>query len=290
MNILNILDDAKKIYIFDPVYDKSAALEQANKKKLSAFGFATKLNLLNKPKDETVHPGRHELRYEPFWCISADRNVVYDLSMERKLEVDNEHAKEVSIDGKKYEIFSDGKKHFSAEEKRFCTLNVQYHCQRNLEYKTYMDGLSRGIKNDFFEKIFKNPNYKYHEVNEVNVENVLALKVSASTVLQQIKNTLLAEKIVSHEIFTDEVIVDKLHVFYRPVYAFEYIWSHENKVGVIEIDGLNGEITEKGEWMKEKITKVITRDMMFEVGSEVANGLVPGSGVVVKILGKMTKN
>lgn len=49
MNTLKILEDAKKVYIFEPVYDISAATEQANKKKLDAFGMMAKFNILNKP-------------------------------------------------------------------------------------------------------------------------------------------------------------------------------------------------------------------------------------------------
>ena len=73
------------------------------------------------------------------------------------------------------------------------------------------------------------------------------------------------------------------------VYAFEFIWLNENKVGIIEIDGLNGEISEKGVWLKERVSKVMTRDMFFDIGGEIANGMVPSGGVVVKMIDKMTK-
>lgn len=290
MNVLNILNEAKKIYVFDPVYGINAAIEQANKKKLSAFGMIAKFNLLNKPKEETVHAGRHELRYEPFWYIDSTRTVDYTLSLERKIEIDDEFATLITIDDREYEILNENKKHFVSDEKRFCNLNVKYNCHRDIVYKTYLDALKRPIKQEFFEKIFKNPNYIYREVNDLtDIENIVAPKFSASSVIEEMKNALLREKIVSHEILSDEVILEKLYLFYRPVYAFEFIWSHENKVGIIEIDGLNGEVSEKGEWFKEKINKVATRDMMFEVSSEVANGILPGGGIVVKIIDKMTK-
>lgn len=76
----------------------------------------------------------------------------------------------------------------------------------------------------------------------------------------------LREKIISHEILTDDAIVDKIYLYFRPVYAFEFIWSNENKVGIIEIDGLNGEISEKGVWLKDRVSKVMTRDMFFDIG------------------------
>ena len=290
MNTLKILEDAKKVYIFEPVYDISAATEQANKKKLDAFGMMAKFNILNKPKDEAVHAGRSELRYEPFWFIDSNRKVDYKLLLERKLEVDDEYATSILIDGKTYEIFEDSKKSFVSNDKRYSTLNVQYNCNREIKYKTYIDGLGRNIKSENYEKLFKNSNYKFKEVEDLtNIDNIINPTFSFSSAIEEMKNSLLREKIISHEILTDDAIVDKIYLYFRPVYAFEFIWSNENKVGIIEIDGLNGEISEKGVWLKERVSKVMTRDMFFDIGGEIANGMVPGGGVVVKMIDRMTK-
>ena len=290
MNTLKILEDAKKVYIFEPVYDISAATEQANKKKLDAFGMMAKFNILNKPKDEAVHAGRSELRYEPFWFIDSNRKVDYKLLLERKLEVDDEYATSILIDGKTYEIFEDSKKSFVSNDKRYSTLNVQYNCNREIKYKTYIDGLGRNIKSENYEKLFKNSNYKFKEVEDLtNIDNIINPTFSFSSAIEEMKNSLLREKIISHEILTDDAIVDKIYLYFRPVYAFEFIWSNENKVGIIEIDGLNGEVSEKGVWLKDRVSKVMTRDMFFDIGGEIANGMVPGSGVVVKMIDRMTK-
>ena len=290
MNTLKILEDAKKVYIFEPVYDISAATEQANKKKLDAFGMMAKFNILNKPKDEAVHAARSELRYEPFWFIDSNRRVDYKLLLERKLEVDDEYANLILIDGKTYEIFEDSKKSFVSNEKRYSTLNVQYNCNREIKYKNYIDGLGRNIKSENYEKLFKNSNYKFKEVEDLtNIDNIINPTFSFSSAIEEMKNSLLREKIISHEILTDDAIVDKIYLYFRPVYAFEFIWSNENKVGIIEIDGLNGEISEKGVWLKDRVSKVMTRDMFFDIGGEIANGMVPGSGVVVKMIDRMTK-
>ena len=290
MNTLKILEDAKKVYIFEPVYDISAATEQANKKKLDAFGMMAKFNILNKPKDEAVHAGRSELRYEPFWFIDSNRRVDYKLLLERKLEVDDEYANSILIDGKTYEIFEDSKKSFVSNEKRYSTLNVQYNCNREIKYKNYIDGLGRNIKSENYEKLFKNSNYKFKEVEDLtNIDNIINPTFSFSSAIEEMKNSLLREKIISHEILTDDAIVDKIYLYFRPVYAFEFIWSNENKVGIIEIDGLNGEISEKGVWLKDRVSKVMTRDMFFDIGGEIANGMVPGGGVVVKMIDRMTK-
>lgn len=77
-------------------------------------------------------------------------------------------------------------------------------------------------------------------------------------------------------------------MYLRPVFAFEFKWSSADKVGVIEVDGLTGEVIENGSWFKDKIKEIITRETLLELGGEVASSFVPGGGVAVKIIGKIT--
>lgn len=59
--------NAGKVFVFDQVYTLSAATEQANKKKLNAFGMLAKLNpFKSRPRDDTVLLSKRVLRYEPF--------------------------------------------------------------------------------------------------------------------------------------------------------------------------------------------------------------------------------
>ena len=232
MNTLKILEDAKKVYIFEPVYDISAATEQANKKKLDAFGMMAKFNILNKPKDEAVHAARSELRYEPFWFIDSNRKVDYKLLLERKLDVDDEYATSILIDGKDYEIFEDSKKSFVSNDKRYSTLNVQYNCNREIKYKTYIDGLGRNIKSENYEKLFKNSNYKFKEVEDLtNIDNIINPTFSFSSAIEEMKNSLLREKIISHEILTDDAIIDKIYLYYNePIDLHKFITILTNDI------------------------------------------------------------
>lgn len=45
-------------------------------------------------------------------------------------------------------------KSFVSNDKRYSTLNVQYNCNREIKYKTYIDGLGRNIKSENYEKTF----------------------------------------------------------------------------------------------------------------------------------------
>ena len=57
---------------------------------------------------------------------------------------------------------------------------------------------------------------------------------------------------------------------------------------MIEVDGLTGDVIENGQWFKEKLQAITTREMLFEVGSELAGILVPGGGAAVKVIERIT--
>jgi len=98
-------------------------------------------------------------------------------------------------------------------------------------------------------------------------------------VLQKVRQSLAAEVINAHEFQEDLITIEKIHLYYRPVFAFEFAWTTEDRGGVIEVDGLTGEVVENGQWFKEKLQAITTRDMLFELGAELAGAFVPGAGL-----------
>jgi hypothetical protein len=119
------------------------------------------------------------------------------------------------------------------------------------------------------------------------VEGTVPPQLPFNAAVQIVKAKLAAEPIDAHSIQGDTIEFSTAHLYFRPVFAFEYSWN--NKLGVIEIDGLTGEVIENGEWFREKVDIMMSREMMFELGAEVASAVVPGSGYAVKLLNKVTQ-
>jgi hypothetical protein len=52
---------------------------------------------------------------------------------------------------------------------------------------------------------------------------------------------------------------------------------------VAEFDGLTGELTSGGVTLRQQVEKMMTRDLLFDVGADAANLLIPGSSIAVRV-------
>ncbi|MDB5884954.1 MAG: hypothetical protein JWR74_1125 [Polaromonas sp.] len=278
---MTLPENAYKIFVFDDVYPLSAATEQANKKKLNAFGLAAKLNPFKRPKDETVLLTKHVQRYEPFWHVATNRAVDFSREINYPVDIGNAYATKVMINGSEFPIAEKGGK------KTINIAAVEY-CHRKIDYQDHIDGLGREAKKGMLENFLRK--YKAQEHESIRLPEAIPLKVSVTTLLQKINKTLSSEAINAHEIQQDFIAIEKAHLYYRPVFAFEFAWTTEDKVGVIEVDGLTGEVIENGQWFKEKMETILTREMLFEASAEIAGVIVPGGSFAVKVVERMTAN
>ena len=273
--------NAYKIFVFDDVYPLSAATEQASKKKLNAFGLAAKLNPFKRPKDETVLLTKHVQRYEPFWHVSTNRAVDFSREINYPVDIGNSYATKVVINGSEFPI---------AEKSGKKTINISAveYCHRKIDYQDNIDGLGRESKKGVLDNFLRK--YKFQEHESIQLQEAIPLKVSVATLLQTINKTLSAEAINAHEIQQDFIAIEKAHLYYRPVFAFEFAWTTEDKIGVIEVDGLTGEVIENGQWFKEKMETILTREMLFQASAEIAGVIVPGGSFAVKVVERITSD
>lgn len=276
---MTLPNNAYKIFVFDDVYPLSAATEQANKKKLNAFGLAAKLNPFKRPKDETVLLTKHVQRYEPFWHIVTNRAVDFSREINYPVDIGNTYATNVVVNGNDFPITDKG-------GKRTINIAAVEHCHRKIDYQDNVDGLDRDVKKAVFENALRK--YKFQEHESIQLEHAIPLKVSVATLLQKINQTLSSEAINAHEIQQDFIAIEKAYLYYRPVFAFEFAWTTEDKIGVIEVDGLTGEVIENGQWFKETMNTILTREMLFQASAEIAGVIVPGGGFAVKVVEKIT--
>jgi hypothetical protein len=272
--------EANKIFLFDEVYPFRAAQEQAEKKKLSAFGMMAKFNPLNRPREETVQLSRHEMRLEPFWHIAAMRSIDYTCQATYQVPVHNAYAQSLHFEGSTFEVTRQ-------KDKARIEFVATESCHRKIRFDRMIDGMQRDIKQGVFDAYIKK--YKFTEFDAVERPEILRPLVSLAAAIQLANAALNGEAVNAFEIGNDRIEFERTHMFLRPVFAFEFRWAPADKVGVIEVDGLTGEVVEDGRWFKDKLNRIMTRDMLVEVGAELASSIIPGSGAAVKVIGRMTE-
>lgn len=271
--------NASRIFVFDEVYPRRAAQEQAEKKKLGAFGMLAKLNPLNRPKDETVLLVREELRYEPFWHIRAVRSLDYTCQVTYPVPVHNPYAQQVQVQGLSFDVAR------QKDRARIEMLALE-RCHRKIPYEAHLDGLGRAVKGEVLRDYIAR--YKFTEREVVEDPRLVKPQITLQGAIQRAKAELAREAVNATEIGADELLFECTYLYARPVFAFEYRWAPADRTGVIEVDGLTGEVVENGRWFVDKLSQKLTRDRLIDLGAEVASLALPGAGLVVKAVGYAT--
>ena len=81
----------------------------------------------------------------------------------------------------------------------------------------------------------------------------------------------------------ETVAVDRLDLNYRPVYAFEYACESKGKRAIAEVDGLTGAFRPTGSLVGDRLRRVLSRDVLFDIGGETLNLVVPGGAIALKL-------
>lgn len=264
----------KAIYVFEDVYQEPAARSQAESEKVNAFGWAAKLKLWDRPKEADIQLLSSEKRFEPFWNIAAERNSTFEKKEEYRIQAVSPYAQSIRVLDQSFELGG----------KRGLVLAGVESCFKRVAISEYFDGLKRQAT----EKSLADyaTRFKKHELGADEVLNLVTPEHKAAYLIQQVRGRLM-EPIHADEMLDDILQITSLTLYYRPVYAFEFGWRDER--GVVEIDALTGSINRKGSIFGGIAKKLATREAFFDLGAEVANLIVPGGGVVVKLVNNAIK-
>lgn len=91
----------------------------------------------------------------------------------------------------------------------------------------------------------------------------------AGAVVRQVI-TEIVRPVQAHVIHSEHVVVEEIHLLFRPVYAFEYVWAAKNKRVVIECDGLTRALTNGGNTLKQQLQSFLDRDLLFDISADEA--------------------
>jgi hypothetical protein len=262
----------EEIFRLLPMINMEKAREKAWDKKTTVFSSGL-TGLLSRPKAEEVQISYSECRYEPFWHVVCQVYYEYDRKRNYIVPVLSPEVKRVTINGTDYQV-TDKPHQFTIDGVEHCiegaTNEVIFDAIRNQQrdWKSYL----------LFDKEAVVDLAKFAPEGNIVVQP----EMHASAAIRQVLGSML-RPIQADEIHAERVDVKKVGLYFRPVYAFEYKWEMKGKTAVAEFDGLTGTMTTGGITLRQQVEKVITRDLIFDLGAMTASMLIPGGNIAIRM-------
>ena len=247
------------------------ALDQAKEKaweqKLNVFGTLSKF--LMRPKGDEVQVSLLELRYQPFWHAASHKRFRYDRRTQYQVAAPVD-VQAVEIAGQTY----------TPSGGRF-SLQAVDHCLFEERREIFVDGVTSEAQDL----------RRYLSFDRVPATDGQAFPADVGLVQPQVRASVIVRQVLgdvmhpptADQVFEEEVVVDNLDLYYRPVYAFEYVWEAKSKRATVEVDGLTGEFKPTGKAFGADLKKVVNREMLFDIGAETLNLVVPGGAIALKL-------
>lgn len=273
---MDIIFGDEQIFRLLPTLSLDDAREKAWDKKTSVF-VSGLTGLFSRPKSEDVKITYSEFRYEPFWHIACNVRYEYDRTRSYKIPVLAPEVKRVTVDGKDYTI--------GAEPRQFAITGTE-HCIEESGTEVIFDAV-RGQEQKW-EKYLHFGKEPVIDIDKLSTDGCIVVmpEMRASAAIRQVLASVL-RPIQADTIHEEEANIRIVDLYFRPVYAFEYKWESKGKTTVAELDGLTGVMTSGGVTLRQQFEKIVTRDLIFDVGANAADLLLPGSSIALKVAKSM---
>jgi hypothetical protein len=263
----------EKAYVLEATLGWDQARERAWDKKTQVFSSGL-TSLFSRPKSEEVQIAYSERRFEPFWHVVCSAHYVYDRTRQYTVTIPQPEVQTVSLYGQDFPVEGEGT--------RQITLTGVEHCREAHERVAFFDGVS-GDEQSWANYL----QYTRDEITDLESfapeeDIVVPPQVRASFVVRQVLGGML-KPVQADTLLEERVEVERIDLYYRPIYAFEYLWQPKDRNAVGEFDGLTGELRTGGKTIRQQISSVLTKELLFDVGVDAVDLLVPGGGIALKV-------
>lgn len=245
--------------------------EKTLARRVDAFGAVAKL--LQRPKPEDIQITTVQRRLEPFWYAVAMGRYVYDRRQIYQVQAGAE-VQSVSVYDHEHPVATEGAHTFALE--------VVEHCVEEMRQELILDA-QRGQEVDM-RKYLEFPAEVVTDLGALSADGTLVVvpEVRGSFVVRKLIALLM--KTFQADLICEELIdVEQVTLFYRPVYAIEYLWVPKQKRHVLEFDGLTGAFRAQGGEIKRQVQRVLENDLLFDIGADVLDTFLPGGSIAVKL-------
>jgi hypothetical protein len=258
------------VYALDERLTVDEIRQRAMDKRTAAFSSGIG-GLLQRPKPEDIELVASQRRLEPFWHVACQARYVYDRSRTYSVPISGPEVRELTIHGQDHPV-SGGTFSLPAME----------HCLDEFSSALFVDGMTGAPSPDAASLIGGTK----REISDLatleeNETVVLPPEQRASFVVRQLLGTMM--KPVQADSVTEETMtVQHVDLYYRPWWAFEFLWKPKGKNAVVELDAVTG-LLRPGQALVDRVSKMMNREALFDIGAESVGLLVPGGGLAVKV-------
>lgn len=264
-----------RIFRLEPRLSTDTLRQRAMDRRTTAFGGGIG-GLLGRPKADDVELVAVQQRVEPIWHVSCRARYVYDRSRTYTVPPSATDVRVVTIQGQDYPVEPSGKGPAGF------SLPVLEHCREEFAEEVFVDAatgapIADGVQLTSGEKHLVDDPATLAEGDTV----VVPAEERASSVVRQLLAKML-RPLQADSVTEESLEIDHLELFYRPVSAFQFRWAAKDKAGVLEFDGLTGEARSAAS-LRAQLTRVVTKDALFDIGADTVGLLIPGGSIAVKV-------
>jgi hypothetical protein len=258
------------VYALDERLTVDEIRQRAMDKRSGAFSSGIG-GLLQRPKPEDIELVASQRRLEPFWHVACQATYVYDRSRTYSVPISGPEVRELTVHGQEHSVNGG-----------VFSLPTVEHCRDEFSNAIFVDGVS-GAPSADAPSLIGGTRREISDLAtlEENETVVLPPEQRASFVVRQLLGTMM--KPVQADSVTEETMrVQHVDLYYRPWWAFEFHWKPKDKRAVIELDAITGQLR-PGQALVDRVSKMMNRDALFDIGADTVGLLVPGGSIAVKV-------
>jgi hypothetical protein len=262
----------ERVFMLTETLSWEEAKERAWDKKTDVFGSGLG-KLFTRPKPADVKINHQEKRWEPFWHVRCSSRYVYERTRHYPIAIAQPEVRTVVIDEREYIP--------SGEPRSFTVVGLEK-CREEGTAERLVDAVTSEEQDwrhylEFEGRLV--PDLAKWTPPE---STVVPARVRASTVTRNVL-TALIKPLDADTVIQDLITIDAIDLYYRPVYAFEFLWTLKDRTAVAGFDGLTGKLITEGVAVRETASKPLPPELLFDVGVDAIDLLVPGGGIAIKL-------
>lgn len=264
----------QRILLFADQISADDAKQLSWEKKTSAFDALSKMtSFLSRPKDDDFELLYSEHRYQPFWHVIAKAKYVYDRTAQYQIAPNGSEVQSVTLEKTDY-VVTNGHLHVSVME----------HCSQDEQDEVYVDGVTGKNNPELASYLSLSPKVATDKLEKLITKGSIVVPPQArvSAIMRDALSKMI-KGIQADKILEEQVEVECVDLYYRPVFAFQYKWKSKNKVAIVEVDGVTGAVGSGNRTFNEYLGKVLDKDFLFDLGADAAGVLIPGGSIAVKV-------